>query len=113
MYFSTVLMVTSKHVEVPNISRIDFSTPAKKRSMIDDGSVEMCKSAAAPVSSSSIHTNLYRPWDRRSVLLPILPVTVTSLHQNVRLESSHLPYHLYLMKSFGIEKSVRKASFLQ
>ena len=52
----------SKHVEGPNISCIDFSTPAKKRSMIDDGSVEMCKSAAAPVSSFSIHTKANARW---------------------------------------------------
>ena len=41
-------------VEYAPISCIDFFTPAKKRSMIDDVSVEMCKSAAALGSSSLI-----------------------------------------------------------
>ena len=42
-------------VEYAPISHIDFSTPAKKRrSMIDDESVELYKSAAAPASSSKV-----------------------------------------------------------
>ena len=74
-------------VEFAPISRIDFSTPAKKRkSMMNDGSFEMYKSAAAPVSSSSISKvpkpiqdeldDLYRQLEsigRRPVLLLILP----------------------------------------
>ena len=55
--------------------------------------------------------DLYRPLDRRPVLLPILPVTVTNLHQNVKLESSHLPYHLYLMKSFWNRKKCEESFF--
>ena len=74
-------------VEYAPISRIDFSTPAKKRkSMMNDGSVEMYKSAAVPASSSSISKvpkptqdeldDLYRQLEsigRKPVLLSILP----------------------------------------
>ena len=71
-------------VEYAPVSHINFSTPAKKRrSMIDDESVELYKSAAAPASSSKIPkptqdelNDLYKQLDgigRRPVLLSILP----------------------------------------
>ena len=82
------LLPSMQKVEYTPLSHINFSTPSKRKSMMNEGSVEMYKSAAAPASSSSISKvhvpkptqdeldDLYRQLEsigRKPVLLSIFP----------------------------------------